>query len=209
MNSDIFTVCIGRQLGSGGRDIASIVAKELGISFYDKEIIFEAARQSGLDPDFLEKKDEKHSLSLSSGLLSLAFGASFYHCEDFNCINQDALFKIQSDTIVQLASQGAAVFVGRCADYILRDRERVLSIFVNADMDDRIARIMKKNNLSADEAAEQLRKTDKARADYYNYYTFKKWGDPSSYDVLLNSSRLGGVDATAAKIVEMCKDYFL
>ena len=108
-----------------------------------------------------------------------------------------------------LAVIGAAVFVGRCADYILRDRERVLSIFVNADMDDRIARIMKKNNLSADEAAEQLRKTDKARADYYNYYTFKKWGDPSSYDVLLNSSRLGGVDATAAKIVEMCKDYFL
>ena len=76
-------------------------------------------------------------------------------------------------------------------------------------MDDRIARIMKKNNLSADEAAEQLRKTDKARADYYNYYTFKKWGDPSSYDVLLNSSRLGGEEATAAKIVEMCKYYFL
>lgn len=205
---DNYVICIGRQLGSGGREVALGISKALGISFYDKEIIMAAAKESGLAPECFERSDEKPSHSLLGGLSGR--GLPFYSCdmmgtETFLCSNN--LFRIQSDTINSLADRGPAVFVGRCADYILRDRKMILSVFITASLQDRISRIMKLENLSEEEASSRIFECDRKRAEYYNYYTFKEWGSASSYDLCLNTSVIGLKEATE-KIVSLVKEKF-
>lgn len=187
-----FVINIGRQLGSGGREIGERLAKELHIAFYDKELINLASQESGLCREFFEKADEKAQQSLIGGL----FGTRFPFITESsipytNCLSNDALFKIQSDVIRKVSSEQSCLFVGRCADYILRDNPRCVNVFISASLNDRINRIMDRYKLSHDEAEELIIKTDKRRASYYNYYSYNTWGAASTYHLCIDSSTLG------------------
>ena len=197
-----YVINIGRQLGSGGREIDVKQAKELGIAFYDKELIELASQESGLCKEFFEKADEKASQSLIGGLFGTRFpfiteGSMPYS----NCLSNDALFKIQSDVIRRLAEEHSCLFVGRCADYILRDNPRCVNVFISASMADRIQRIMTRRNISKDEAEELIEKMDKRRSTYYNYYSYNTWGAAATYHLCIDSSVLG-IDGTTAFIKE-------
>ena len=197
-----YVINIGRQLGSGGREIGVKLAKELGIAFYDKELIELASQESGLCKEFFEKADEKASQSLIGGLFGTRFpfiteGSMPYS----NCLSNDALFKIQSDVIRRLAEEHSCLFVGRCADYILRDDPRCVNVFISASMADRIQRIMTRRNISKDEAEELIEKMDKRRSTYYNYYSYNTWGAAATYHLCIDSSVLG-IDGTTAFIKE-------
>ncbi len=185
-----FSITIGRQLGSGGRQVGEKLASQLGISFYDKKLIQIASRESGLEKSFFEKVDEKTSLSL--------FGGRFGICGSLeggnysgNYLSNERLFAIQSDVIRKLAQEKSAVFVGRCADYVLKDYPPCVNVFISADMNDRIKRISEKQNFSKKEAKELIEKMDKKRAEYYTYFSNKVWGKAESYHLCVNSSVLG------------------
>ncbi|MBO6068833.1 MAG: cytidylate kinase-like family protein [Bacteroidales bacterium] len=187
-------ITLGRRIGAGGLEIAHRLSGRLGIKVYDKDLIWIAARESGLSAEFFEKNDEK---PVSKGLLTNFLGqknSNFIDTRSYvldSAISEDGLFKTQSDIIRKLADAGSGIFVGRCADYVLRDREGMLSVFITADRQDRIARIMEKDGMSAKEAEKYIDQGERRRASYYNYYTFKEWGDSASYDLCLNSSRFG------------------
>jgi hypothetical protein len=191
-----YTINIGRQLGSGGREIGTKLAKQLDIAFYDKELINIASQESGLCKEFFEKADEKVSQSIFGGL----FGARFPFINDGslsgnNCLSNDALFKIQSDVIRELAKQKSCLFVGRCADYILRENSRCVNIFISAPKEERIKRLCQNMAIDAEKAEELIEKTDRERASYYNYYSYKIWGAASTYHLCIDSSSLG-IDET-------------
>ena len=186
-------ITIGRQYGSGGREIGSRLAERLGIGYYDKELIAEAARKSGLSGDMFERNDER---ALGRLLHALSTGFSFR-----SGFSPESIFKIQSDTIKDVASKGPCVIIGRCADYVLRDNPMCISIFITGDDTDRLARVMRRNAIDEKEAAERIAKTDKGRAAYYEFYTGKTWGAAPSYDLCINSSVLG-IEATAEGIAD-------
>lgn len=191
-----FVVNIGRQLGSGGREIGEKLAARLDIGFYDRELINLASEESGLCPEFFEKADEKPSQGIIGGL----FGMRFPFISDgaipaTNCLSNDALFKVQSDVIRRLASERSCLFVGRCADYILRENPRCVNIFISASFEDRIARLCRMHSISESTAEEIIEKADKRRAAYYNYYSFKTWGAAATYHLCIDSSVLG-IDGT-------------
>lgn len=205
-----FAVCVGRQLGSGGRDVAKLVSEKLGIAFYDREIILATAKESGLTCECFEKSDERRSIPVMGcyGEMGMSFygfgsmlGGSAY-------LSDENLFKIQSDTILKLSAQGPSVFVGRCADYILRDMPQILSVFITANKEDRLARLSAKLSITLEEAAVKIKECDRKRAEYYNYYTFKKWGDAASYDFCLSTSVMG-IEEVADRIVAVCREKFL
>ena len=187
-------ITLGRRIGAGGLEIARKLAYRLDIKVYDKDLIWIAARESGLSPEFFEKNDEK---PVSKGHLTNFLGqknSSFIDTRSYvldSAISEDGLFKTQSDIIRRLADEGSGIFVGRCADYVLRDYEGMLSVFITADKPDRIARIMEKDGLSAKDAERYIDQGERRRTSYYNYYTFKEWGDSASYDLCLNSSHFG------------------
>ena len=180
---------IGRQLGSGGREIAARLAENLGCKFYDRELLNLAAKESGFCEKFFEQNDENR------GFLRSLFHMHVPHISDVNFysnnLSQENLFKFQSDAIRHAAEEDSCVFVGRCADYILRDRDNVVNVFITADTDCRIRRICERNGCDADTARKIIEKGDRDRATYYNYYTGKTWGHSESYDLCINSSRLG------------------
>ena len=187
-----YVVNIGRQLGSGGREIGEKLAARLGIDFYDKELINLASEESGLCREFFEKADEKASQGIIGGL----FGMRFPFISDgaipaTNCLSNDALFKVQSDVIRKLASEKSCLFVGRCADYILRENPRCVNIFISASSEDRIARLCKMHSITKSAAEEMMNKADKRRSEYYNYYSFKTWGAAATYHLCIDSSVLG------------------
>lgn len=182
-------ITIGRQLGSGGKFVGEQLARQLQIPCYDKELINLASRESGLHKTFFEKADEKSRFNLFGRLGGLHAG---YAAENAaHCLCNETLFKIQSDVIRRLAAENACIFVGRCADYILRQHPRCLKIFVCAEPHDRLARLMRDRRLAEKEARLLLEQTDRRRAGYYNYYTGKQWGAAASYDLCLNSSVFG------------------
>ncbi len=185
-----YVINIGRQLGSGGRTIGEELASQLGISFYDKELIQIASQESGLGKEFFEKVDEKASHSIFGGLLDLR---SFSSDEVYstNYLSNETLFKIQSDVIRGLAEQDSCLFIGRCADYVLKDNPRCLNIFISADMNDRVKRIAETQQIPENKAKDLIEKMDKKRAGYYNYYSNKVWGAAGSYHLCINSSVLG------------------
>ena len=180
-------ITIGRQLAAGGRAAGRRVAERLGLRYYDKELILEAARQSGLSPDMFLRADEQ------LGLFTLALNT-----------DTQKLFQLQSDPIRRLAEAGNCLFVGRAADYVLRDRHDLLSVFLTADTADRIMRIMSGQHLSEREARLLVERADRRRAGFYNFYTNRRWGDASGYDLCLNTSRLG-IDRTADLIVQTAR----
>lgn len=198
--SNKIVITIGRQFGSGGRAIGKLVAEKLGIPFYDKEIIKHIAEESGFSQEILNDYDEKPT---NSFLYSLSLGAYTYG----NSITgipempmSDKIFVIQSDVIKNLAEKGSCVIVGRCAESILKDEVDSFSVFIHADFDSRIKRVSEYDNISHDEAAEKIRKTDKKRASYHNYYSELKWGAATSYDICINSKI--GIENAAQLIID-------
>lgn len=178
---------IGRQFGSGGRRIAAVLGERLGIPVYDDELLRLAAEQSGFSPAVFRKHDERRRL-FSVGNHSLD-GAD--------------LFRIQSETIRNIARQGSAVFVGRASDYVLRDMD-CLDVFICAPLPERIARVRERLGLSDDAAEKLIAKKDRTRAEYYNFFTLGDWGAASGYDLCLDSSLLG-IEGSAEFIIAFGK----
>jgi cytidylate kinase len=185
-----YVITIGRQLGSGGREIGQKLSDRLGIAFYDKELIRISSQQSGLKEEFFERVDEQKHFSLFPGLLGMRpsltddFFSNYY-------LSNESLFRIQSDVMKRLADEGSCIFVGRCADYVLKDLRDCLNVFIGADMDDRIRRISESHNITDNKARDMIEKTDKGRSGYYNYFSGKTWGAAESYHLCINSSLLG------------------
>nr|WP_320036578.1 cytidylate kinase-like family protein [uncultured Bacteroides sp.] len=195
-----YVINIGRQLGSGGREIGAKLATQLHIDFYDKELINIASKESGLCKEFFEKADEKTSQSIVGGLLGMRFPfINDGSIPNNNCLSNDALFKIQSDVIRELAEKKSCLFVGRCADYILRDHPRCVNIFISASKEERIRRLCKEKGINSGKAEDLIEKTDRERAAYYNYYSYKVWGAAATYHLCIDSSSLG-IDETVAFI---------
>lgn len=197
-------ITIGRQFGSGGKSVATAVAQRLGIPVYDQELILNAAKNSGLSPEFLKKSDEHRSSFGLRGWLDLG---RFWHNNPSNLMDDNELFRIQSDAIRDLASKGSAVFVGRASDYVLRDM-KTLDVFVHAPMDARKARVAERLGISRQEAEEMILKKDKGRKDYYDLLTFgDNWGVASNYDLCVDSSLLG-IEGTADLIIRFWREAF-
>lgn len=193
---------VGRQIGSGGRIIAKMLADDFRCGFYDRELLAITAKESGFCERFFEQNDEHKGFFNSLFHMHTPFvGDGSFYDNDFS---QEGLFKFQSDTIRRLAKEGSCVFVGRCADYVLRDYDNVVNIFVTANIDDRVAEISKRKECAEDAALKIIETGDKDRATYYNYYTGKRWGDSSSYDLCVNTSLLG-LEATEAYIGEFVR----
>jgi len=191
-----FAITIGRELGSGGKIIGDSLAQRFGIACYDKQLINLASQESGLGKEFFERADEKSSFSIPGNIFGfrgfLANGGANYLCNE-------TLFKIQSDVIRNVAERESCIFVGRCADYILREHPCLVRIFITASLKDRIERLCKAHNISEKNARTQIEQTDKKRASYYNYYSNKTWGAANSYDLCINSSLLG-IDETVNSV---------
>jgi cytidylate kinase len=199
-----FVITIGRQIGSGGLATARMLSEQLGVPMYDKNLLIEVSKESGLACEFFEKQDEKAAkrpLGRFLGLRSTMQGNDGFSA--FNAISDEQLFKIQSEVMQSIAEKESCIIVGRCADYVLRDHPRRLSVFISASMEDRVARIVSEQGVSEAEACRLIERGDRKRAEYYNYYTFKQWGDCSSYHLCLNSSKLGSIE----NVVKVILDY--
>jgi cytidylate kinase len=192
-----FIINIGRQLGSGGREIGEKLAAQLGISFYDKELIQLASQESGLGKEFFEQVDEKSSHSLIGSLFGFRSSMDDFYSSSY--LSNETLFQIQSDVVRKLANEKSSIFVGRCADYVLKDYPRCLNVFISANMDERMKRIAEIQQITEKKALEYIEKLDKKRAGYYNYYSNKIWGAAESYHLCINSSILG-IDETVSFI---------
>ena len=199
MNSTSSIITIGREYGSGGRQIGQEVAKYFGIKCYDKELLEHAANESGICKELFENHDDRPTNSFLYSLVmdTYSFGYSSSGFTDMPMNHK--VFLAQFDTIKKIADEGPCVIVGRCADYALESYPNVVSIFIRADMEDRIRRVATRLDLTDAKAKDLINKTDKKRASYYNYYTNKKWGEAASYELCLNSSELG-VQGTAKAI---------
>ena len=184
-------ITIGRQFGSGGRAIGKLLAEKLKISYYDRELITLAAKESGLCAEVFEQADEKTSRGLAYAF-STGFSLMGIYTPYQDILSNERLFQLQSDTIRNLADKESCVLVGRCADYILRDNPDCLSFFIHCkDEEQRINNIIERQQITEDKARELITKSDKSRAAYYNYYTNKIWGHASSYNFSIDSSVLG------------------
>ena len=184
-------ITISREYGSGGRAIGERLAKELGIPFYDKELIFMAAKESGLSEEYIKKTEQMKSTSFLYGLY---MGAQ-------QLPMNDQIFLVQSKIIRQVASEGPCVIVGRCADYILRENPRCVNVFLTADDADRIGRIRRRQGCTAEEARAMMERVDARRASYYNYYSSRTWGEAATYHLCVSTSPLGD-EGTADFILE-------
>ena len=189
-------ITIGRQFGSGGRAIGKAVAEKLGIPFYDKEIIKHIAQKSGLSREILDDYDERPTNSFLYSLVMDTYSAGSYVSAPFlDMPLNHKVFLAQFDTIKKIAEKEPCVIVGRCADYALANQPNVMNVFIRADLDDRIKIISKRLDITENKAKDMILKNDKQRASYYNYYTSKKWGDTSSYDLCINTSKISVDDA--------------
>ncbi len=180
---------VGRQLGSGGGMIAKMLANDFQYTLYDKEILNLAAKESGFSEKFFEQNDEK------GRLLKSLFHMHAPHISDNNFyrsrFSEESLFQFQSDAIRKVAKDGGCVFVGRCADYVLRDFEDVVNIFITANIKDRIKMVRERHQCDEEAAQKIINQKENARASYYNFYTGKKWGYSDNYHLCVNSSLLG------------------
>ena len=189
-------ISIGRQHGSGGREIARLLARELGIKCYDKEIVDEAAKHSDFSRDLINAYDEKR---MSAFMLH----AGGYGLNENFRLNMQVV-SAQFDAIREIASKGDCIFVGRCADYILRDRSDLVSVFILGDMDERLKCLERRQGLDVATARKKIKEVDKDRSSFYKYYSDQIWGDAQNYDLCINSSRLG-VEGTVKVIMDYIK----
>lgn len=201
MNNTIIT--IGRQFGSGGREVGEKLSKKLNIPFYDKDLLKRAAKESGLCEEIFENFDEKPSSSFLYSLVMDPYSLG-YSNNGFDLPLNHKVFLAAFDTIKKIADEGSCIIVGRCADYVLQDYENCLNLFIHAPLEDRIKRISAKYDLPENKAKDMIYKKDKQRASYYNYYSNSKWADIKNYHLSINSSLLG-VDGTVDMIVDLVK----
>lgn len=191
-------ITIGRQFGSGGRSVADALGKKLGIPVYDNELIMKAAQDSGFSQDLFVQSDEKRRFFSLSAMLGN------WQSDTENFMSDKGLFKMQSDTIRKIAENGSAVIVGRCSDYILRDMNHVLNVFLTSPLEIRVQRVAERAGIDNEKALSMIQRKDKGRAEYYNYYTFGEWGMAHTYDLCLDSSILG-IDGTAEFIIDFAR----
>ena len=187
---------IGRQFGAGGKGVAAILGERLGIPVYDNELLQKAAEESGLSPAMFRRSDERKRFFNLANLFGLNRSTSYSP----TAIDGAELFKFQSQAIRDIAAKGSAIFVGRCSDYVLRDMQ-CLDVFICAPMEDRVARVVERTGMSAEDAEKYIQKKEKARREYYNFFTFGDWGVASNYDLCLDSSLLG-LDGCADLIID-------
>lgn len=203
MNGNL-VITIGRQCGSQGRIIGQKLAQAMGVKCYDKELLSEAAKNSGLCEELFETHDEKPTNSFLYSLVmdtySMGYNSSAYLDMPIN----HKIFLAQFDTIKKIAQEGPCVMVGRCADYALAEFPYAVNVFVHADLQSRIVRIARRHDLTNAKAKDLIIKTDKRRASYYNYYTSKKWGEAAGYDLCLDTGALG-IDGAIHIIREFVK----
>lgn len=197
---------IGRQYGSGGREIGEMLADMMGVPFFDRELIALAAEKSGVSKDVYSHIDETATNSLLYALSTGAYTLSSHFTTVSDLPLNDKLYIIQTNLIKDIVKEnGSCVIVGRCADYILKDDPRLASIFIHAPLKSRISRIMEKEGLNAASAESRIIKTDKKRANYYNFYTNREWGDLNNYELCMDSTVLGK-EKTAEFIFEFIKN---
>ena len=185
-------IAIGREFGSGGKEIGQKLADRLNIKCYDSELLSITAKNSGFCEEILQKNDEKPTNSFLYSLVMDTYSVSGYSAAPFlDMPLNHKVFLAQFETIKKIAEQESCVIVGRCADYALAENPDCINVFIHADMDFRIRNICKKLDVTDNKARDIINKTDKQRASYYNYYTSKKWGDAKSYNLSLDAGRLG------------------
>ena len=190
MANKIYT--IGREFGSGGREVGEKLAAKLGIKLYDKELLQQAAKDSGFCEEIFENHDEKPTNSFLYSLVMDTNSVSGYSAAPFlDMPLNHKVFLAQFETIKKIAEKESCVIVGRCADYALSDNPDCINIFIHADLDVRIKNVSRNLNITENKARDIINKTDKQRASYYNYYTSKKWGDSKSYNLSLDAGKLG------------------
>ena len=199
MDANNIIINIGRQFGSGGKEIAMKVGEKLGIIVYDNELISKAAEESGFSKELFERSDERRSMFNISSF----FGAGRFGSAQ-NYVGDNELFKIQSEVIRGIAEKGPAIFVGRCSNYILRDL-KCLDAFISAPMEERIKRVMDRTGLEEEAAKARIERQDRTRQTYYNFFTFGNWGAASDYDLCVDSSILG-IEGTADFIIDFGRE---
>ncbi len=201
-------ITIGRQFGSGGREIGMKVAEYFGIKFYDKELLTRAASESGFAQEMIQDHDERPTTSFLYNLVMDTYSFGYNSSSFVDMPISHKIFLAQFDTIKKIADEGPCVIVGRCADYALADYKNVVNIFIHGDEDDKIARVMERypDVTNKDKALEMILKKDKQRQSYYNYYSSKKWGRSDTYDLTINSSALG-IDGTVKLITQFVEDF--
>ncbi len=196
---------VGRQIGSGGHIIAEKLAEDFGCKCYDRELLNLAAQESGFSAKFFEQNDEQKGFfkTLFHTHIPFLSDSSFYH----NDFSQESLYKFQSDAIKKAANEGNCVFVGRTADYVLREYPNVINVFITANKQDRILAVSERKGITAEAACKFIELHEAERASYYNYYTDKQWGHSESYDLCINSSILG-LEGTEKFIAEFIRRKF-
>lgn len=197
-------ITVGRQFGSGGRELGRKLADRLGFKYYDKELLREAAQHAGVSEEFFKRNDERFP-SFLNGIFSFAFGLNPVNCyAGSTSISDDSLYRAQSDFIHTLADKENCVIVGRTADYVLRDHAGLVNIFVHAPLESCAHRIMGRDeeNLTLEKAKSKAQKMNKLRANYYNFYTDKTWGAAESYDLSIDTSLM-----PMDQVVEVVVDY--
>ena len=202
-------ITVGRQYGSGGREVAQKLAQVMNIAFYDKELLAEASKDSGICQEVMETYDEKQGKRSFFSMMGGGFqgrGDPGYMYLEMPLNHR--IFLAQFDTIRKIADAGPCVIVGRCADYVLRDHENVLNVFIKASMEERVKRIVRLYELDPMKAEESIRKADKQRATYYNYYATGNWGDVGNYHLCLDTGVLGvdGAVELIRRAVELRQD---
>ncbi len=199
-------ITIGRQYGSGGREIGERIAQHFGIPYYDKELLSRAAKESGFCQEMIENHDERPTNSFLFNLVMDTYSFGYNASSFMDMPISHKVFLAQFDVIKKIADESPCVIVGRCADYALSDYKNSLHIFIYGDEECKIKRIMRRNDISEAEARDRMIKKDKQRQSYYNYYSSKKWGRADSYDLCLNSSKFG-IEGSAELIIQAIADF--
>lgn len=199
-------ITIGRQFGSGGKEIGEILAKELGIPFYDRELLTRAAKESGFCEEMIQNHDERPTNSFLYNLVMDTYSFGYNSAAMVDMPISQKVFLAQFDAIRKIADEGPCVIVGRCADYALSEYDNCLNIFIHGNQKCKIERIMRKYELNDQKAKEMMIKKDKQRQSYYNYYSSKKWGRADSYDLTINSSVLG-IEGSVKLIKQFIADF--
>jgi len=199
-----YCICIGRKFCSGGRNVAALVADKLGVRMYDRDLLKKASQNTGFSEKFFDEADEEKT---RKGLRSLFMGHLGSNGLANNYLSNESIFNMQSEAIRHIHEQEDCVFIGRCSDYVLRDSDRLLNVFIAATADDRVARVCRHagEGMTPSKALSLIEDIDRKRASYYNYFTGRTWGDPANYDICLNSTVLG-YEKCADMIVALAKE---
>ena len=196
-------ITIGREYGSGGREIGQAVAKALGIAFYDKQIISLAAKKSGLSDEFISNNEQRMRGGFMLNLAAAsAYSGGFFSSQYLPL--SESIFISQAQVIRDIANKESAVIVGRCADYILDGRQNTINVFIHAPQEERVKRIMRLHNVDEATAIKEIQVSDKERGNHYFRYTDRKWGKAQNYDICVNSA-LMGVEKTVEMLVDLAK----